>query len=77
MADLATLQQWKTDAESALQRLMSGASVQEITAPDGSKIVYNAANTALLEGYIAKLDTQIAAASGGPSRRPLYFVGGR
>lgn len=63
MADLATLQGWKTEAETALHELQMGQKVYEVWR-DGRRVIYTQANVGSLEAYIAKLERQIAALGG-------------
>lgn len=76
MADSATWQARKDEAELALHRLATGGAVEEITAPDGSHTRFGPGDIVKLQGYIKFCDQQISQANSG-NRRPIYFVGGR
>jgi hypothetical protein len=76
MADSATWQARKDEAELALHRLATGAAVEEIAAPDGSRTRFGPGDMTKLQEYIKFCDQQIAQATTG-NRRPIYFVGGR
>ncbi|HEY3417756.1 MAG TPA: gpW family head-tail joining protein [Armatimonadota bacterium] len=77
MADTATLQARRTEAETALHRLQTGSSVEEVSAPDGTRTRFTPADAVRLENYIASLGRQIESAGRGFPRGPIYFRGGR
>lgn len=58
MADLATLQGWLTEAESARHQLSLGQSVVEVSR-SGRRIAYTEASLPSLNSYIADLEAQI------------------
>ena len=70
MADLATLQQRLTDAESARHRLLTGSMRERINRA-GTEVTYTRTDIAQLERYISDLKGQIAVANGGRGRRVL------
>jgi hypothetical protein len=69
--DQATLQQWLTDAQTALQSLMTGSREEEIRLADGSSVRYSQTNIADLQQYIARLQTMVT------PRSPIFFGFGR
>ena len=73
MADLATLQTWLTEAESAYHALVTGKQSVEVQHGDMRK-KYTAADIGALSAYIAELKAQIAALGGtvtGERRRAI------
>jgi len=62
-----TKQEQLEDARAALHEAMLGRSPRVVVDSNGERIEYSAVNTAKLEGYIAKLEIEIA--NGGPTRR--------
>lgn len=63
MADLTTLLQWKTDAQTAYHSLQIGQSVVEVWR-DGRRLNYTRANVNDLRAYLTELDGLILAAGG-------------
>ena len=72
MADLATLQARKLEAELALHKLATGGQRQTIEY-DGRRTTYAAADLDKLRAYVADLQRQIDAATGAAplGRRPM------
>lgn len=68
MADLATLQTWLTEAESAHHKLITGSSEEEVAHAD-MRVKYTRSGMQQLTAYIADLKAQIAAAGGVTSER--------
>ena len=71
----ATLQQWLTDAQTALHDLMTGVKPRVVlyTQGDGQKsVTYTETNIGQLRGYIQELKAQLGITRG---RRPIrpYF----
>jgi len=78
MADLATLQTWKLEAELALHKLNCGQAKVQVTfgsAGENSSVTYTAADADKLRAYISELTSQINRLNGGPVRGPIYFSG--
>jgi hypothetical protein len=74
MADLAQLQTWLTEAETARHKIAIGGGVQEISSPGGDRVTFTPASLEQLDKYIASLKQQIAAlqpAAVSP-RSPVY-----
>ncbi|OQS39752.1 hypothetical protein B0T40_03185 [Chromobacterium haemolyticum] len=75
MADINTLRQRLTEAETAKHKLLTG-SMRERISRGGTDITYTRADIAKLERYIAELQTDIARAMGSAPRRTIlnpYF----
>lgn len=70
MADLATLQQWLTEAETARHALLTGKQVARVSAW-GKERDYSKSDQADLQSYITELKGKIAALSGCGGRRPI------
>ncbi len=78
MADLATLNARKAEAEAALHKLLTGTMVVQLSHGangDQSARTFTAANSDSLRMYIADLSNQIARLTGGARRGPIYFGG--
>jgi hypothetical protein len=73
MADLATLRGYLSNAEDALNKLLTGQQVVEFDRA-GTKIRYTPANVPELRRYVADLKSQIAALGGGGSPRRIINV---
>ena len=73
--DVATLAIWLTDARAAYQSLMTGKAVVKIIA-DGFETQFRYADANKLQAYIAKLESDLAAAALGaaPSKGAIGFV---
>lgn len=74
MAELAQLQTWLTEAETALHKLQTGTRVVDVTHED-TRTRYQEADIAKLEKYISSLKMQISVAQGNPARRPIWLLG--
>lgn len=72
MPDNTTLIQ---EAQAALQALMTGSRVAEITSPNGSKVSFAATNVSDLRAYITQLQATNTVTP--TSRRPIRIVYGR
>jgi len=73
MADLATLQTWLTEAESAYHRILTGSQEEQVEHGD-MRLTYTRANAGQLLQYIGSLRSQIVQLGGSASglrRRPL------
>lgn len=70
MADLATLQAWRTEAEAARHAIALGQGVQEVQR-DGRRVIYTRANLADLQQYIRDLDRQISELTGEAPSDPM------
>lgn len=73
MADLAQLQLWLTEAQTAYHSAMAGGQIVSVTDQNGERIEYSRTNTNSLLKYIAYLQSQInlilgVAVTGGPLR---------
>lgn len=73
MADLVTLNQRLTEAESALHRLATGSMVEEITGPNQTKTRFMASDMDRLQKYIGLLKSDIARVSG-RGYKPIGFT---
>ncbi|MGH8074294.1 MAG: gpW family head-tail joining protein [Lysobacter sp.] len=76
MADLAQLQAWLVEAQSAYHSVMIGGGVTVVVDQNGERVEYSRANALGLAKYIATLQAQInsllgVAVTGGPLR-PLF-----
>lgn len=76
MADLATLQQWLSEAQIAYHTAMLSGTVTVVVDQNGERIEYGRSNPANLLKYIASLQAQInsllgVAVVGGPLR-PVF-----
>lgn len=74
MADLAQLQTWLTEAETALHKLQTGTRVVDVTYED-TRTRYQEGDIAKLERYIASLKLQISIADGSGRRRAIELLG--
>lgn len=63
---LATLQEYLSDARSALHALLCGRAYAQVIDQNGESVRYTQANSATLRSYIADLEAQIAALTGCP-----------
>lgn len=68
MTDIIQLQGYLAEAQNALHALNTGTQVVEFDR-NGTKIKYTPATVPALERYISKLQSDIAAAGGGGTRR--------
>lgn len=75
MADLATLQGWLADAETARHRLLTGSLRQRVSY-NGQDVTFAQTDIAKLDAYISSLRAQIAAAGGDQRQtlRPIHFT---
>lgn len=62
----ATLSERLANAEAALDRLLTGASVVEVQDSNGERVRYTAARVADLQTYVARLRRELAGASQRP-----------
>lgn len=76
MADLATLQGWLVEAETARHKLMTGTLAQTIRHNGQDEVTFFAADIAKLDAYIASLRGQIGSGEGDArkSARPIHFT---
>jgi hypothetical protein len=73
MADLAQLQTWLAEAQSAYHTAMTGGQILVVVDQNGERIEYSRTNTASLVRYMAWLQAEInklmgVAVTGGPLR---------
>lgn len=75
MADLATLQGWLSEAETARHKLLTGSLRQRVSY-NGQDVTFAQTEIDKLDSYIASLRAQIAAASGDQRQtlRPIHFT---
>jgi hypothetical protein len=73
LADLATLQARRAEADAALHQLLTGTKAVVVRNAAGRYVQYAQAKVADLRAYIASLDAQIAALQGAATlaRRPI------
>jgi hypothetical protein len=64
MADLATLQQRLTEAETARHQILIGSKAEMVDMSNGQRVTYTRVNVDKLDAYIADLRAQIAAETG-------------
>jgi len=74
MANLATLQGWLLEAETARHKLVTGSNVERLQHGDSS-MQFTPANLADLDNYIASLRAQIGGLEGDVRKttRPIYL----
>ncbi len=76
MAELATLQTWKLEAELALHKLSMGEAKVQLTFSslgETSSVTFSSANVEQLRIHLTDLKTQIARLTGEAVRGPIYF----
>ena len=71
--DQTTLQQYLTDAQTALQKLMTNSREEEVRLSDGSSVRYTPTTLPQLQAYIGYLAAQVSTTP----RRPIFFGFGR
>jgi hypothetical protein len=72
MTDVATLETYLTQAQTALHKLMTGDKRVAVSFPDGGSITYQSTDIGALQNYIASLERQINdGSSAGSKRRPF------
>lgn len=74
MSDLATLQAWLSEAETARHKLLSGSLRQRVSY-NGQDVTFAATDIGKLNAYISDLQARIAALNGDPRKtlRPIHF----
>lgn len=75
MTDLATLQAWLTEAETARHKLVTG-SLRASVGYNGQQVTFSKTQLADLDAYIASLKSQIAGIEGDARavRRPIHLT---
>ena len=75
MADLATLQGWLTEAETAKHKLLTGSLAATVKYNGQNEVTYANTDIDKLDAYIASLRAQIGGLEGDVSKisRPIYF----
>jgi hypothetical protein len=74
MADLATLQTYLTELETALHDLRRGELPSSVVSPDGRRTDYHPTSLIELKREIAEVKSEIAVVQGKPNpRRPVRF----
>ena len=75
MADLATLQIWLSEAETARHKLATGSLRQTVRYNGDREVTFAKTDMAALDAYIASLRAQIADLSGTGSRTgPIHLT---
>ncbi|MBT9098408.1 phage tail protein [Methylovulum psychrotolerans] len=72
MADLATLQAWLAEAETAYHSLQIGKKTQELH-HNGKRVIYTPAQQDELRAYIAELNSKIKVLKGQNGRKPIFL----
>jgi predicted house-cleaning NTP pyrophosphatase (Maf/HAM1 superfamily) len=67
VADLVTLQQQLSEAESARHRLLTGSAIEQVDMSNGQRVTYTRVTLKELDSYIANLRALVAAAGGDSS----------
>lgn len=76
MPDIAQLQTWLTEAETARHKLLTGSLRQRVSYNGQADVTFATTDIARLDAYIASLKSQIAVAdgSGRGATRPIHFT---